>query len=93
MVAHLRFAHGISTSFLPRFGLFKVVVSSLLNLSINERGGAAAPSAPPLATSLGSKHETSRDDDSNAAATANGKLPNDDAAATAANANAAATTE
>ena len=43
----------------------------------------------------GSKHETSRDDGSNAAATAtaNGKLPNDDAAATAANANAAGTTE
>ena len=49
-----RFAHGISTSFLPRFGVVKGVVSSLLNLSINERGGgAAAPSAGlPLATSL-----------------------------------------
>ena len=54
MVAHLRFAHGISTSFLPRFGLFKVVVSSLLNLSINERGGREPrlPRLPPLATSL-----------------------------------------
>ena len=46
-----RFAHGISTSFLPRFGVVKGVVSSLLNLSINERGGTAAP-PPPLATSL-----------------------------------------
>ena len=47
MVANLRFAHGISTSFLPRFGLFKVVVSSLLNLSVNERGEPRLPQLPP----------------------------------------------